>query len=446
MIRRLTFSVRLGLIIMVGVGMAWLFTIATFYMSRASDGGVTPPVPAQILALVELLEKTPVAERPLVVQAVTSKRFVVRIEPDTQAARPSRTLPRGEFDLDPYVAVLDGRPVSVDFVDRQVRRWALRLLYPAPELRIVLRTSDVLVADLQDDLLLGPLGFPPGFAGGILGTLIAFIALVGMHREARPLARLAEAVDSVELSVNPRLLPDARRSAPEIRALIAAFNRLQGRLSELLRARMVMLGGISHDVRTFATRLRFRVEQIADASERDRAIADIDDMIHLLDDALLASRSGAGELAQEMIEIDDVIRAVVADRQASGMPVDYVPEHGRAPVVLGDRLALKRVVANLADNAIKYGGVAHVTTRVDGDAVVILVDDNGPGIPFDKRQAMLEPFSRLETSRSRGTGGAGLGLAIVRALTEAHEGTLDIEDAPAGGARITVRLPLFRAS
>lgn len=446
MISRLTFGVRLGLIILVGIGMAWLFAIATFYMSRAPDGGVTRPAPAQIMALVELLEDTPVADRPRVLQAVSSRRFMARTEPETQAVQASRTPPRGEFDLAPYLAVLEGRPVSVAFVDRRVSRWALRLLYPMPELRIGLRSGEVLAIDLRDELLRGPLGFPIGFGGGIVGTLIAFIALIGMHREARPLARLAEAVDGVDLHANPRLLPDAKRSAPEIRALISAFNRLQGRLSELIRARMVMLGGISHDVRTFATRLRFRVDKISDPAERDRAIADIEDMIHLLDDALLASRAGAGELAEEMIEIDNVIRAEVADRQASGARIDYRPGQWHStPIVLGDRLALKRIVANLADNAAKYGEVAHITTRLDGNAVLILVDDEGPGIPPDRRQAMLEPFSRLETSRNRGTGGAGLGLAIVRTLTEAHGGMLSIADAPTRGARIAVRLPLFVA-
>jgi signal transduction histidine kinase len=444
MMPRLTFARRIGLIVVVGLGMAWLATLALRYVSRAPAGGVTPPAPAQIAALAELLERTPAAERPLVLQAVSTEIFKARMGTPTPPA-PPRAWRQGQFDLGPYLAALDGRPISVNFVDRKTRRLLPRLLFPTPELRIVLRTQDVLVVDPQGELLLGPLGLPVGFGGGVLGTLIAFVTLIVMYREARPLARLARAVDGVDLSLNPALLPEAKRSAPEIRALIDAFNRLQGRLAELLRARMAMLGGISHDVRTFATRLRLRIDKIGDEAERDRAIADINDMIHLLDDALLASRAGAGELAEEMIEIDDVIRAEVADRQPGGMRIDY--QAGRwqlPPIVLGDRLALRRVVANLADNAIKYGRVAHLTSRLDGSAVLIVVDDEGPGIPRDKRQAMLEPFSRLETSRSRGTGGAGLGLAIVRTLTEAHNGTLTIDDAPSGGARITVRLPLFQ--
>ena len=112
--------------------------------------------------------------------------------------------------------------------------------------------------------------------------------------------------------------------------------------------------------------------------------------------------------------------------------------------MLGDRLALRRVVANLADNAIKYGGAAHLR----GPSTAAHPVDRGRrgrGKLPTHRQAMLEPFSRLETSRNRGTGGAGLGLAIARGLTEAHRRSLSIEEAPSGGARISVRLPLFQS-
>ena len=214
-----------------------------------------------------------------------------------------------------------------------------------------------------------------------------------------------------------------------------------------MRSRMVMLGGISHDVRTYATRLRLRAEKINDATERDRAIADINDMIVLLDDALLASRAGAGELAEEMVEIDDIIAAEAADRRNGGARIDYRRgQWEQVPIVLGDRLALRRVVANLADNAIKYGGAAHLRSVIVGNAIELTVDDEGSGIPPEQRQAMLEPFSRLETSRNRGTGGAGLGLAIARGLVEAHGGSLSIGQAASGGARIAVRLPLFRSN
>jgi signal transduction histidine kinase len=103
------------------------------------------------------------------------------------------------------------------------------------------------------------------------------------------------------------------------------------------------------------------------------------------------------------------------------------------------------VLANIIDNALKYGGAAHVRTALRPQAIVVCVDDEGPGIPERSRQAILEPFNRLEASRSRATGGAGLGLAVVRSLVEAHGGTIELTSAPGGGARVNVALPLFKA-
>jgi signal transduction histidine kinase len=450
MILRMTFAARIGLIVVVGLGMAWISTIALYYIARAHTAeSNTLPVPGHIAALVELIERTPSEERKLVLRVASSETFAARIDAGANTGTTAqRILPRlNQRAIESSLQALGGRPVSVNFADTGERkRLFSRLVPPTVDVRVGLRTGDTLVIEVGNALLLGPFGLPVGFGAGIFGTLIALLALLVMHRETKPLARLAEAVDRVDLSLDPVALPEARRSAPEIRSLIDAFNRLQGRLGELLRSRMAMLGGISHDVRTYATRLRLRAEKISDEAERDRAIADINDMILLLDDALLASRAGAGELAEEMVEIDDIIRAEVADRRSGGARIDYQGGHWeQVPIVLGDRLALRRVVANLADNAIKYGGSAHLSSMIVGKDFLLTVDDEGAGIPPEHRQAMLEPFSRLETSRSRGTGGAGLGLAIARGLTEAHGGALSIQQAPSGGARIAVRLPLFQS-
>ncbi|TKW80266.1 MAG: HAMP domain-containing protein, partial [Bradyrhizobium icense] len=349
-----------------------------------------------------------------------------------------------------YAAGLRGRAVEIVAPpDRRPNRWfprLARLMANATEFRIALRTGETLVVDAYTRLPVTPLGLPVGFGAGLFGTIVALLALLVMQRETRPLAQLAAAVDRVDLSADPPVLVEARRSAPEIRAVITAFNRLQGRLNEMLRARMTLIGGIAHDVRTFATRLRLRVEHIPDEAERRRAITDIDDMIRLLDDALLSARAGAGGLSQEMIEFATLVQTEVRDRQAQGDIVDIMTEAdaGRA-IVLGDRLALRRVIANLIDNAIKYGRVAHLRIGLRQHSVLVSVDDEGPGIPEDARQAMFEPFNRLEASRNRATGGAGLGLAVVRALVEAHGGTIDIGTAPGGGARVNIVLPTFKA-
>jgi signal transduction histidine kinase len=166
-------------------------------------------------------------------------------------------------------------------------------------------------------------------------------------------------------------------------------------------------------------------------------------MIRLLDDALLASRAGAGELTFELLELDELAAGEAADRRAAGGDVSFRRGDGHARVI-GDRLALRRVVGNLIDNALKFAGVAVVGVSQAAGQVEMVVDDNGPGMPPEQRQRLLEPFVRAEGSRSRGSGGAGLGLAVARSLAEAHGGTIAISDSPLGGARVTVTLPAFR--
>jgi len=136
--------------------------------------------------------------------------------------------------------------------------------------------------------------------------------------------------------------------------------------------------------------------------------------------------------------------AEVAARRAEGKAIELrATEPSFECSVLGDRLALRRIVTNLIDNALKYGGSACLSLQAVDAGVALTVDDAGPGIPLQARELVLEPFVRLEDSRSRRTGGAGLGLAVVRALVEAHRGTVRIADAPGGGGRVIVRLPLF---
>jgi signal transduction histidine kinase len=449
---RWTLAARLALIVIVGFSVVAILVISVLYMTSIRETEAIRPTPARLVALAVLIERTEADQRGPVLEAVSSPQFVVRTEPAgwSSGQSPGTASPQAEL-RGLYAAALGGRAVDITAPpDQRSNPWfprLSRLTANATEYQIALRTGETLVVDAYSRLPVTPLGLPIGFGAGIFGTIVALLALLIMQRETRPLARLAAAVDRVDLTVDPPPLPQAHRSAPEIRAVISAFNRLQGRLSEMLRARMSLIGGIAHDVRTFATRLRLRVEQIPDMAEQQRAIADIDDMIRLLDDALLSSRAGAGGLSQEMVEFAGLVCAEAYDRRAQGEAVDVTSEGAvKDAIVLGDRLALRRVIANIVDNAIKYGRLAHVRISLGHETIVVTVDDEGPGIPADQRQAMLEPFNRLETSRNRSTGGAGLGLAIVRSLVEAHGGSVEIAAAPSGGARVIVELPVFRAA
>jgi hypothetical protein len=412
---RLTFAVRVGLVIVLSVTIAWIGTVALFYLSASGGARNTRPLPGQVAALVTLLEQSTPAERPALLRAVTSQAITAHVEPGLHVGvtpklqRVPRLTARA---VDQYLAAAGGRPNSVTVSGEHGGRGGLsRFSFVNPvdlELRVGLATGETLVVDAMSYPVANVFGLPVGFVAGLTGAVIGLIALLALQREA-------------------------------------AFNRLQVRMSSLVRGRIAMLGGISHDVRTFLTRLRLRVDRIPDEQERERAIADIADMLRLLDDALLASRAGAGELAEELVDFGRVVRAEVEDRQAALKSVDLRAATVLNAVVLGDRLALRRVVANIIDNAVIYGKAAHLSVDTDVEFVTLTVDDEGPGIPLEQRESILEPFVRLENSRNRRTGGAGLGLAVARSLVEAHRGTISISDAPGGGARVTVRLELFVA-
>jgi signal transduction histidine kinase len=447
---RLSLSLRIGLIVVLSLTLAWIGSVALFYFSLSRHARSARPLPAQIAALVELVENVPLAERALLLRALQTNDMTVTVESGVHVdSKPHvERVPRlAARSIREYLTALGGRPVSVTLPDTAKRVEGVSLLTPVDlELRIGLKTQETLVVDATHTPLTNVLGLPLGFVAGLFGTLIGLAALVIMQRETKPLARLAAAVDEMDLSESSSGLPKIGSGAPEIRGLLAAFNRLHARLVQLLRGRLALIGGISHDVRTFATRLRLRLEKIPDADERGQAVADIEDMVRLLDDSLLASRAGAGELDQELVELEQVVRTEVETRRTEGRAVDFhFDANCRDAAALGDRLALRRIVANLIDNALKYGEAAHVGLEVQGDVLVLTVDDEGPGIPLEQRETIMEPFVRLESSRNRASGGAGLGLSVARSLVEAHRGSIEISTAPGAGARLTVRIPAFSA-
>jgi signal transduction histidine kinase len=208
-----------------------------------------------------------------------------------------------------------------------------------------------------------------------------------------------------------------------------------------VRGRTFMLAAISHDLRTYLTRLRLRVEMVSDADIRDRATRDVEDMNALLDDALAFARTSFAGTAREAVDVVGIVRHECAERAGTGGAVRAQLPAGRV-IVAGERAALARVVGNLIDNALKYGRQADVAVVTGASAVEITVDDRGPGIPAGERQRIFEPFLRLDPSRNRERGGAGLGLAIARHLIQGHGGAIAVEDRPGGGARFRVSLPL----
>ncbi len=448
---RIGLSVRLVAIAGIALLLMWLALLSSFYLSNGLKSAASLPSASQISAIARMVRGAGPEELPLVLQALNSAILTVHVEPDlagSQAGLEDDVLSEPRFA--PYRQALGEDLLAITRLSRSGERSPLPRFFGGPgnpvEFAIALKGSEVLVIQTRTPFLVAVFGLPAGLGAGLVGTLVALAAFVLLNHELRPLRRLAAAVDRIDPASEPVPIPDVRFVAPETRSLIHAFERLQTRLHAMIRARFALIGGVQHDVRSFATRLRLRAEQIPDDAERERAIADIADMIALLDNALLAGRAGAGGLDEELLEIAPIVEAEVQDAAGTAPRGSLrISPAARDALVLGDRLALRRIVSNLIDNAVKYGGLARVSLDVDGAFVSLIVDDNGPGIPAAEREVLFEPFVRLEPSRARKTGGAGLGLAVVRTLVEAQGGQIGVGEAEGGGARFTVRLPLFTA-
>ncbi|MGF1454874.1 MAG: ATP-binding protein [Alphaproteobacteria bacterium] len=446
MTRGTPFGWRVAVILVIGFLAVASIAFALYFMGQGVERIAGVPQPQQLAAMARLLERTPADERARVCEAFHSAQLSLRVE---HAAGTKTDLkpfwPTDGPRLTRYRAALGDRDFAAYAVPRKLFQHSFYSLLNAAEFRIALRDGGVLIVTSESAAWVNDFGMPIGFTLAILGVVTALGALIMLNREFRPVLRLAKAVEALDPSDPDARLPAISAGTREVRTLISAFDRQQTRVTALLRARASMIGGIQHDVRTFATRLRLRIEKLTDPQERVQAETDISDLVTLMDSALLATRHQAGQLDLELIDLSDLLDAEIRDRRAEGARADLtVSPAARQAQILGDRLALRRIVSNLVENGLRYGNSVHLSLNADRRSILIIVDDDGPGIPKAKRTALLEPFARLEPSRSRGTGGAGLGLAIVRTLVEAHEGTLAISDADMGSARLIVRMPLFR--
>lgn len=271
---------------------------------------------------------------------------------------------------------------------------------------------------------------------GIL-TLALGLALFFTTRSiTRPLSNLARAADAVGRSVrHPRLIEEG---ASEIRDATRAFNAMQDRLLRYLDSRTRVLAAMSHDLKTPLTRLRLRVESVSDPDLRDRFGSDLDEMESLVHGALGLFKGLDDDEIFESVDVNALLHTLQTEFTEMGAQV-LVSGQALTPVAVKPR-ALKRCLTNLVENAVKFGSKADLIVE-DGVTLVIRVRDDGPGIPMDCLEQVFEPFFRLESSRSRDTGGTGLGLTIARDVAQAHGGTLILNNLPERGLEAVLTIP-----
>lgn len=279
-------------------------------------------------------------------------------------------------------------------------------------------------------------------------ALAGVLALIGawfiVSRINEPLRALTGA--AAELAAGKRPQPLDEAGATELRTLARAFNGMTSALQQAEAERALLLAGVSHDLRTPLSRLRLALEMldVPDKPMAEGMIEDIADMDAIIDQFLDFARNESGESVDPAADLNAIVDGVVERYVRRKHPVSAVP--GPLPPLPLRPLAMQRLIVNLVDNALRYSGTAvEIQTLQQGPRVFVSVMDRGPGIPATEAERMLQPFTRMESSRS-GAKGSGLGLAIVQRIARIHGGTIELLTRPGGGLEARVVLPVAPGS
>ena len=281
----------------------------------------------------------------------------------------------------------------------------------------------------------------PWFGGPLVPLTFQLISLIvaawyGAKLLSRPIQRLSDAAERLSENLDS---PPLEESGPlEARQAAQTFNKMQRRIIEQMKQRSRMLGAVSHDLRTPLSRLKLRLEQIDDDKLQGQMRQDLDDMISMLDATLTYLHEQRTSEAPQWMDVQALVESLSENAQDQGADVQA---SGHCAPLLVQPMALRSCINNLMDNALRYAGQALINLDDHREQLIIRVIDHGPGIAAEKREAVFEPFFRLEGSRNRNSGGVGLGMTIAREAAERMGGQLSLEETPGGGLTAVIRLP-----
>ncbi|GGF67976.1 two-component sensor histidine kinase [Azorhizobium oxalatiphilum] len=421
---------RLFLILFAGLALAHILSFGVLFLERTMSAKATmlTSLEYDVATSIALLDRLPVAERaqwlPLLarrnysyelgqgeagvaelsprateiaetINAATGRRFPVRVD----------TIPgTGREHLQAHVTLGDGAIVTID-IRPQLAPLALWLPY-------------VLVAQL---------------------LLIIVCTWFAVRLAIRPLQRFARAAETLDPGRTTGRLSEG--GPAEVAHAAGAFNAMRDRIAHYLQERVQILAAISHDLQTPITRMKLRAEMADDGPEKDRLLGDLGEIEALVREGVAYARSAHGDTeAPVRLDVGAFVESLAFDYQDTGRAV--LCDAPQAMVITTRPQALKRIVANLVDNALKYTGAARIRVASASEGgISIAVEDDGPGIPEDELEAVLQPFYRIEESRNRDTGGTGLGLAIAQQLALAINGRLVLANRREGGLCAAIVVP-----
>ncbi|GAB2803300.1 sensor histidine kinase [Dyella kyungheensis] len=420
---------RLYLIIFAGLMLAQGLSFALLYMERMQSATAVMfnTLEHDVGTSVAVIDRLPAAER---------SRWLNRLERDNYfyilgSGEPGRQL---ATKRSVYVTQLIAKELGPDF---QVYGNTISMSPERYQVHFTLHDGSPLT--LQVTPHMKPLASWLPFVFMLQVILLLICTWLAVRLATSPLSTLAAAADAMTPTADgPRV---SQEGPTEVARAAKAFNTMQDRIARHLKERLHILAAISHDLQTPITRMRLRVEALDASPEQQRIIDDLHELEHLVREGVAYARSAhGGSEAPVRLDLGAFVESLVFDYQDMGRPVTLTASVTATTTVRAQ--ALRRVLANLIDNAIKYGGGAEVEVlRTMSDTLSVTVSDRGPGIPEDEWEQVLQPFYRRESSRNRDTGGAGLGLAIASQLIVSIGGELRLAHREGGGLQAIITLP-----
>jgi signal transduction histidine kinase len=420
---------RLLLVLLAGLVLAHglTFVLVLAERSLAMRGMMVGYLASDVASSVAVLERLPADERPQWAAKLSRRNYRLRLEALPAARAASSALAQ---DILREMAQALGAPRALRIVDGAAPGTALRLGLP-------LADGTPLVVELDEPRLrISPWAWA-ALAAQLL--LLAGLSVWAVRTATRPLRQLARAADGLQPEAASAPLPEDGPS--EVRTAASAFNRMQQRIRTHLAERMHILAAVSHDLQTPLTRMRLRADLLDDEGLREKLHADLAEMQSLVQEGIAYARSAhaVGEPAQRL-DVQALIRSLVMDYADAGRPVS-APELAELQATTRPQ-ALRRLLVNLVDNALKFAGSAELRLAVPaGGGWTVQVLDRGPGIPPADVERVMQPFVRLEDSRHRGTGGTGLGLAIASQLAQGLGARLRLLPRDGGGLEARLDCP-----